>query len=398
MWLSPSNPQGHQVRKYAFIDALRGYAVLMVITCHTGGMFAGLPYPLKKLTNFGWHGVQLFFLMSCVTLLLSWRADEAKGRASITDFWTRRFFRIAPMYYLAGIFYFLIEPPPHGFDFGQMLATGTFVNAWHPVLIPTVPERWMVVPGGWSIGVEFTFYVVFPLIASRVRSPHRAVMFFVLALALGCAANAIAQPLLQPTYGAIPVANFLYFWFPNQLPIFALGTILYCVILKLWARPEKKIVTLLHRYGTATVFLCVGASATAANIPFPTRLPFKPPLYIPTLLIASLIFMVAVSVLSVAPRPLFVNRMICSLGRVSFSAYLLHFAMLHKLPQVFPAFFDVRASGWPAIFACFSLWVAALGLTYAASWLTFRVIELPSMAVGRQLIEWRRRQGDLAEA
>src|ERR1700749_4071032 len=71
----------HQTTKYGYIDALRGYAVLLVITAHAGGMFPLLPYPLKSLTNFGVHGVQLFFLMSCVTLMLSWRSDEAKGRA-----------------------------------------------------------------------------------------------------------------------------------------------------------------------------------------------------------------------------------------------------------------------------------------------------------------------------
>ena len=38
----------HNTKKYAYVDAIRGYAVLLVITCHTGGMFAQLPYPLKN--------------------------------------------------------------------------------------------------------------------------------------------------------------------------------------------------------------------------------------------------------------------------------------------------------------------------------------------------------------
>src|ERR1700744_1896929 len=119
--------QVHAAPKYPFIDALRGYAVLMVITCHAGSVFSDLPYPLKKLTNFGWHGVQLFFLMSCVTLLLSWHSDEAKGRTDPIAFWMRRFFRIAPLYYLAAAFYFWIDRPESGFDLGQMLASFAFV-------------------------------------------------------------------------------------------------------------------------------------------------------------------------------------------------------------------------------------------------------------------------------
>jgi peptidoglycan/LPS O-acetylase OafA/YrhL len=81
-------------------------------------MFHELPYPLKKLTNFGWHGVQLFFMMSCVTLMLSWRSDEARGIALKSAFWIRRFFRIAPMYYAAAALYFVIGMPPSGFDLG----------------------------------------------------------------------------------------------------------------------------------------------------------------------------------------------------------------------------------------------------------------------------------------
>ena len=48
--------------KFAYIDCLRGYAVLMVMITHTTYAFAGLPYPVHKLGAYGWHGVQLFFL------------------------------------------------------------------------------------------------------------------------------------------------------------------------------------------------------------------------------------------------------------------------------------------------------------------------------------------------
>jgi len=381
----------HQTRKFAYIDAVRGYAVLLVITCHTGGMFSELPYPLKKLTNFGWHGVQLFFLMSCVTLLLSWRSDEAKNRASVTDFWTRRLFRIAPMYYLAALLYFVIETPPSGFDLGQLLATLTFVNAWHPTLIPTVPDRWMVVPGGWSIGVEFTFYFFFPLMALLVRSMRGALVFCGVALAVGCIANPMMYNALYGHYSTSAIENFLYFWFPNQLPVFALGTVLYFVLLRLQASPQSAIATLLRRYGMVIIIACFAASVVAANLPFPGRLPFAPPLGVPALLVASLIFMIVVAVLGSNPRSPFINRAICSLGQVSFSAYLLHFAVLHKLPQLLPDVFDVRATGWQAILVCFALWLVALPVTYALSMITFRLVENPMIDVGRRLLAPRLR-------
>ena len=376
----------HKTTKYAFIDALRGYAVLLVITCHTGDMFHELPYPLKKLTNFGWHGVQLFFMMSCVTLMLSWRSEGARGIALKSAFWIRRFFRIAPMYYAAAGLYFLIEMPPSGFDLGQMLASFGFVNAWHPILIPTVPDRWMVVPGGWSIGVEFSFYIVFPFIMALVHSMRAAVGFLAVALILGSVANALFAAPLTDLYGSVAAANFLYFWFPNQLPVFALGTILYFLLQRLWAYPRSATVRLLQRYGTIIVLSCAAAGVTASNLPFPQHLPPAPPLIVPALMVASLIFMIFVLVLGTTRDSPFVNRWIRSLGQVSFSAYLLHFAVLHKLPVLLPRVFDLHATGWWAIFTWFGLWVTAVLFTQALSWLAFEAVESPMIALGKHVI------------
>jgi peptidoglycan/LPS O-acetylase OafA/YrhL len=376
----------HKTTKYAFIDALRGYAVLLVIICHTGGMFHDLPYPLKKLTNFGWHGVQLFFMMSCITLMLSWRSDEARGTALKSAFWLRRFFRITPMYYAAAVLYFLIETPPSGFNLAQMLASLGFVNAWHPVLIPTTPDRWMVVPGGWSIGVEFSFYLVFPLIVTLVRSMRAAVVFLAIALIVGSAANVLIAAPLAKAYGPIAADDFLYFWFPNQLPVFALGTILYFLLQRLWAAPRSATVRLFQCHGTVIVLGCTVAGVAAANLPFPHHLPPALPLIVPTLLVASIIFMMVVLVLGTTPGSPLINRWVRALGRVSFSAYLLHFAVLHKLPVLLPWMFDIHSTDWLAIFTWSGLCLTTVLITQGLSTLTFAAIERPMITLGKHVI------------
>ncbi len=382
--------------KYPFIDTLRGYAVLLVITCHVGGMFPELPYPVKKLTSFGWHGVQLFFLMSCVTLLLSWRSDEAKGRASVKSFWIRRFFRIAPLYYLAAAFYFAIEPPASGFDLVQLLTSFTFVNAWHPILIPTTADRWMVVPGGWSIGVEFTFYALFPLIAAFVRSMRSAWAFCAGASLFGCAANILGYHFLAGQYGEAATENFLYFWFPNQLTVFGLGTVLFYWLRQMWAEPEGRVTTVFRKHADYIVLLCAALVIVAVNCPFPERLPFSLPLVVPALFVASLIFMILACALGNAPESIFNNRLVRAFGTASFSAYILHFAVLHKLPVLLPTIFDVqRVTGWRAILTMAELWAVVVPLTFALSLLTYRLIEEPMIAVGRRLLTPRR---DNAEA
>ena len=55
---------------FAYIECARGYAVLLIIICHTTCLFPNLPYPRLSWTVLGWHGVQLFFLASAITLMM----------------------------------------------------------------------------------------------------------------------------------------------------------------------------------------------------------------------------------------------------------------------------------------------------------------------------------------
>ena len=49
-------------QKLAFVDALRGWAILGVIAVHVGQNIHGLNSILGSLTNEGQRGVQLFYL------------------------------------------------------------------------------------------------------------------------------------------------------------------------------------------------------------------------------------------------------------------------------------------------------------------------------------------------
>ena len=209
---------------FRYIDCARGYAVLMVITCHLTFQLPNLPYPIHRLTAMGWWGVELFFLASCVTLLMSWHHEAARnGAADPRAFFIRRFFRIAPAYYTAAAFYFFLLPPSSGFDARQLLAAMLFINAWHPVLTPTVLDGWNVVPGGWSISVEFCFYLIFPFFAAWTTSFARASGLALASIVIAVIANRAAYTVLSGTYDPIGLGNFLFFWPPNQFPIFALN-------------------------------------------------------------------------------------------------------------------------------------------------------------------------------
>lgn len=143
--------------KLSAIDALRGWAIFLVIVVHTAELFHELPWPLKKLTNMGWYGVQLFFIMSAFTLIMSWqRQSRSNFSKKCLKFYIRRFFRIAPMYYSGAVLYFIIRQPDDLFSIKQLMINLFFMNSWSPQTMPTVDGAWQVVPGGWSIGVEFS--------------------------------------------------------------------------------------------------------------------------------------------------------------------------------------------------------------------------------------------------
>jgi peptidoglycan/LPS O-acetylase OafA/YrhL len=106
----------------------------------------------------GHYGVEGFFIISGFCFFHIYRSGSFDGRG-LRDFHIKRFLRIAPLYYLAvalNVALGLTVGPPAS---GRMLlenATLTF-GLFHP--------NHSLVLGGWSIGIEYVFYLVFPLLA-----------------------------------------------------------------------------------------------------------------------------------------------------------------------------------------------------------------------------------------
>lgn len=231
----------HAHPHHRYIDCVRGYAILLVIATHVTDAVIELPYPVKRFTSTGWFGVQLFFLASALTLMMSWHSERQKhGTVSIRGFFIRRFMRIAPAYYAAGLLYVLLIPPPGGLDIGQGLRTLLFFQAWHPDWTSTT-GRWIVVPGGWSISVEFSFYLIFPCLAFVITSLRRALLGVLASLAMGVGANLAASSIYSIWFSHISIQNFLFFWFPNQISVFMSGFVIFFLLrdrgsISIWLR------------------------------------------------------------------------------------------------------------------------------------------------------------------
>lgn len=362
-----------------YIDALRGIAILMVMMCHATGAFQDLPWPFRKSTVFGWHGVQLFFVASAITLMMSWERARESGLPRLRSFYIRRIFRIVPMYLFGALIFAILSPPEGGFDLGQLVRYLTFINAFTPEWISTTGQ-WNVVPGGWSISVEFTFYFVFPLVAAVLVSARRAALALVLVIGSVAAINSHQRVSLLEHLSADAVDRFLYFWFPSQLFVFITGVLCFHLI----RRPD--LTRLLSRYARGGVLLVLlGLLVTSQTFASPNYISLSEPL--PQLIITVALFGMLSILMACGLGRFLVNRVTLFFGKISFSGYVLHWLPVSWVASGYMPWIDFNSSGVTAILWYFASLVIIISLTALGSEIAYRLIESPGIDAGRRLIE-----------
>ncbi|WP_419729316.1 acyltransferase family protein [Lichenicola sp.] len=368
----------------AALDGLRGVAVTFVIASHSFPMVHDLPWTVKRFSNLGFYGVQLFFVVSCVTLANSWRRSEAAGVPSLRGFALRRVFRIAPAYFLAALGYaWLLHPA--AIDPTRLLTFVTFTDGWTPAQMPTVPGSWIGVPGGWSIKAEFAFYMLFPCLIVTCRGVTRALAALVVSLPLAWIANSVGLALFEPAYGTTATLQFLYYWLPNQLPVFLCGLVAYEVVAMCSSGGRhhavgRRIVAI----GPVLLALCGIMVLCLAVLPWP-RLPQPDHGFLPSHVVAAVAFSGALVILTLRPMTFIVHPLVVGLGKASFSAYLMHFAVISGAEFILPAPVFAR-TGIPAALTGGVLFLLVLGVTGGLAQLTYRLIELPAIQLGGRVI------------
>lgn len=165
------------IKKYDYIDALRGLAILAVVLVHSSQSVAPNNAILLWLMTQGATGVQLFYIASALTLCMSWMARSSHEMFPARNFFIRRFFRIAPLFYIAILFYISVNGfspdywSPNGIKWWFAPTTALFLHGFHPETINSV------VPGGWSIAVEMSFYLILPFLIVKIKSIKTCLFF-----------------------------------------------------------------------------------------------------------------------------------------------------------------------------------------------------------------------------
>ena len=356
----PSN----QLKHMPALDGLRGVAILLVILTHAASGWVAadaafqdvsryqptftLPTTLAVIANGGLNGVQLFFIVSAFTLTVG---ASIRDR-SLAAYALRRAARIAPAFWLATALYALTasQVDPSYFtrvSLIDLVMSAGFLGAW------VDKASSAGVPGGWSIACEAAFYVALPftlrLIDGRI---WRAI---VLTCVAGIAAQLRArQMIVDNTWSFLAYTHAI-----QQAPVFLCG-ITAALIAMRFRLPRLP--------GLAVALL----GFAICLVPFAGRL-FGSWWALPYLLFSGVAAAVVMLAASHPPR-LLANTMMRKIGDVSYSMYLVHFALLGSSLRI--AEWLVPANDQRTMLCHF---VIVTILSFCVSLLTHRLIERPAM-------------------
>lgn len=353
------------------MDALRGYAILAVVLVHTENYLNIEQGLLKSLCHQGARGVQLFFMVSAMTLWASTGRRMRRDDHWIRDFAVRRFFRIAPLFYLGIVFYtwlYGFAPrywAPDGVTLNTVILTTAFLHGWHPESITSV------VPGGWSIAVEMTFYSLVPFLLLLVANKRAALILLVVSLGIRWAANLWLAPILIPEYPLekewLGIA-FKQLWFFSQAPIFAAGIFAYYL---LGLNPSKP-----KAWWRPTALLVLAVIGIVYVVSAPQWWAITPPD-----LVFTGVFLAGITALHWGAHRWACPRAIQWLGQISYSVYLVHFAVIHVWRVFYPEgigsgnivglLWGMSAIMIPTMIIAYALW----------HW-----VEKPGIALGNRII------------
>lgn len=361
------------------LEGLRGFASLWVLLGHIC-LLVHCSLPL--LSDPG-MGVDLFILLSGYLMAKNYqdRCDLEPWQSVNTfrNFWLRRFFRIAPLYYLL-----LIIALCFGSWFGEMrefiasawpstatlesrYADTSFTNIISHLtftfgFIPAYSYR-TVLPD-WSIGLEMQYYLLFPfmmLLVMRLGLGISAAL-----LMIGCLA---ARWLLPDYFEAFPMPSMILI----KLPLFIAGMLVSQAV------RTRKI------YFLALALLAPVIAWQMRIAVNPLRLICECVLIVG---LASLLWnhqkTTLLSTLVRLPKRWFTYPVSQFLGDVSYSVYLLHLMIV--IPTVGLLVHYTAFASLPGVVRFFAVAAVSLPITYLIALVLYHRVEKPGIAVGKRFI------------
>jgi len=359
------------------LDDIRGIAALWVVLyhAHTAGhvssLTAALPMPIRVLCfDWGYLGVPVFFVLSGFVLAHS-LFSRSVSRVGFWRFMTRRFLRLAPAYW-ASIAITILLGVTESAVRGEALALPSVLSLGaHLLFLQDLLHQLEINPVYWTLAIEMQFYALFYAVLllnsaiNAVRSSKGYAPFLVFAGALALFCLAAAPQLLS--------------WGKTVLPYW------YCFLLGIlthWSLCRR-----IH-YGWLLALLISCGLLVAPR-----------PALVSTYVASCGLTAVLLGLAASGRLTQSSGWMMCQLGNLSYSVYLIHGA-------VFGPFFFLRqrvfgrlsGADWSADLSGVAIagleaevildgvsLVGAIALTYGAALLLYRWVEQPSLQWSRRL-------------
>jgi peptidoglycan/LPS O-acetylase OafA/YrhL len=347
------------ISKNVNLQSLRGLAAVMIIFYHMVELSrVKIPHGLSFIsTHFG-VGVPLFFALSGFVLSLGYSDKLSSGGINqIRNFYIKRFFRIAPLFYFVLISFRI---------FGAFFVWG-FHDSYKSIflnlsflfgLYPGSHES--LVMGGWSIGVEMLFYLIFPILITFIFNIWAALICLIFTFILSWH--------FYHYFSDIGMGSYAYMNLLTHLPFFISG------IFAFQAWKFKKFELQKTNILPAALVLAI-LILVINNQKYFTFLDFDRNSW-------AILFIFAIYFCCASSLEL--SSYLAKFGDISFSAYLLHPMILVFLMQMgivsWINHFNDVSSFLIGTFIVFTL-------TYILSFITYRCIELPGIKLGSHLLK-----------
>jgi peptidoglycan/LPS O-acetylase OafA/YrhL len=368
------------VSRVECLDGLRGIAALWVLLGHCA-ILTGLSLPVIDKPDLG---VDLFMMLSGFLMVFHYhlrsQVEPWSAPGTWAKFWVRRFFRIAPLYYVTLTIALVLGPtifawrtaierfihlPPLAPPQTYIDHSLTNIAAHASFLFGLWPQYAVRTPlPDWSLGLEMQFYAVFPalMLLTRTFGWMRAATFAALA-------GAVITHATWHYAFRFPMPAFL----PFRIDIFLAGMLL--------AQSNHE--------GRRTALLYLALALILALQPFQGE--------------GSLERLAVREILVLVFFTLILNRYLPErlgggarklalllgqnpfrwLGEVSYSVYLLHLPIIAPVVAFLVLRFGHRIPAWVHFTIAF---LAVSAIVYPLSWLTYRYIEMPGQSAGRRFL------------
>jgi peptidoglycan/LPS O-acetylase OafA/YrhL len=368
---------GEQAGHVPWLDGLRGLAALWVLVSHAM-ILAGVPG--IPLLSWGELAVDLFMLLSGFLMahhyVLRREREPWTARSTFTAFWLRRFFRIAPLYYLVLTVAMLLGPwigdwrdtialtwpvtatsparyDDQGWDNILMHVTFLFGALPHYAFRTPLPD--------WSIGLEMSFYLAFPflmLLVMRFGALRAGLLAIGVSAALLLAMPGYFESFAMPSF--LPMKLYLFFigiWIAisrlegDMRPALALSVLVLAGV----------VLVETHYLAMARIAMVVAMFYLMNNGTLPGTS--------------------ALRNVTVQVRQLFSSRGGKFLGDTSYGVYLLHLLLLIPVAGMltrFPHYLEL--SSLMRLALCLLLVAPPV---YLLAWLLFRTVEMGGIQLGK---------------